>query len=124
MNSLAALFAGAGSWRRCILLFVLGAIGTAAMPPISFTPALLIALTGFVWALDGSGRLWRAAWDGWWFGFGFFVTGLYWIANALLTDVQQFAWLIPLAVVAFPALLALFTALAGAIACLLWYRGP
>lgn len=124
MNSLAASLAGAHAWRRCLLLFALGAIATLAMPPVSFTPALLIAFTGFAWALDGSGRLWRAAWDGWWFGFGFFVTGLYWVANALLTDVAQFAWLLPLAVVALPALLALFTAAAALLAHLLWYPGP
>lgn len=123
MNSLAARFAGAQSWRRCVLLFVLGAIATLGMPPLSFTPALLVALTGFTWTLDGSSRAWRAGWDGWWFGFGFFVSGLYWIANALLTDVQQFAWLIPLAVLALPAVLALFTALAGFFAYLLWYPG-
>lgn len=123
MNSLAARFAGAQSWRRCVLLFALGAIATLGMPPISFTPALLVAFVGFTWTLDGSNRAWRGAWDGWWFGFGFFVSGLYWVANALLTDVQQFAWLVPLAVLALPAVLALFTALAGLLAYLLWYPG-
>lgn len=123
MNALAARLAAVRGWRRAVLAFVLGVVATAAMPPVSFTPALLIAFPGLVWLLDGSGRAWRAALDGWWFGFGFFVAGLYWIAYALLTDATQFAWLIPFAVAGVPALLALFTAAAALLAYLLWQPG-
>ena len=123
MNALAARLAGVRGWRRVILTFLLGVIATAAMPPISFTPALLVAFPALVWILDGSGRAWRAALDGWWFGFGFFVAGLYWISYALLTDATQFAWLIPFAAMGVPALLALFTAAAALLAYLLWQPG-
>ena len=123
MTGLAARLAGASGWRRVAVLFLLGAVGAAAMPPLSLTPALLVAFTGFVWILDGSSRPIRAAIDGWWFGFGFLVPGLYWIAYALMTDVAQFWWLLPLAVLGLPALLALFPALAGAAAYFLWLPG-
>jgi apolipoprotein N-acyltransferase len=123
MNFLAARLAGTRGWRRALFTLLLGAVATLALPPISFTPALLVAFTGFVWILDGSGRAWRAALDGWWFGFGFLVTGLYWIAYALLTDASQFAWLIPFAVAGVPALLAFFTAAAALLAYLLWRPG-
>ncbi len=120
MSALAARLAGVRGWRRALLLFVFGAIGAAAMPPVSFTPALLIAFVAFAWMLDGSARAWRAALDGWCFGFGFFVAGLYWVAYALLTDIAQFAWLLPFAVLGLPALLAIFTAAAGMFAYWMW----
>ena len=41
----------------------------------------------------------RAAIAGWWFGFGYFVAGLYWIGFAFLVDAKTFAWLLPFAVI-------------------------
>jgi len=61
--------------------------------------------------------------SGWWFGFGYFVTGLYWIGIAFLVDAKTFAWLMPFAVVVFPAGLAVLTGLGLALARLLWTRG-
>src|SRR5262249_48452825 len=60
---------------------------------------------------------------GWWFGFGYFLAGLYWIGNAFLVDAKTFGWLVPFAVTLMPAGLALFTALGVALARLLWTRG-
>ena len=39
-----------------------------------------------------------AAVVGWWFGFGYFLAGLYWIGHAFLVDAQTFGWLLPFAV--------------------------
>ena len=44
---------------------------------------------------------------GWLFGFGYFVTNLYWISISLTFD-QNFKFLIPLAVVLIPSFLAIF----------------
>ena len=44
---------------------------------------------------------------GWLFGFGYFITNLYWISIALTFD-QQFKFLIPLAIFLIPGFLALF----------------
>lgn len=43
------------------------------------------------------------------FSLGYFVAGLYWIGNALLVEGNDYAWAWPLAVLALPALLAVFS---------------
>jgi apolipoprotein N-acyltransferase len=65
-----------------------------------------------------------AAVTGWWFGFGYFLAGLYWVGNAFLVDAKIFGWLLPFAVTLLPAGLALFTALGVALARRMWTRGP
>lgn len=45
------------------------------------------------------------------FSLGYFVAGLNWIGNALLVEGNEFRWVWPLAVIALPMLLSLFTAL-------------
>ena len=44
---------------------------------------------------------------GWYFGFGYFLFSLYWVAISLTFD-QSFRFLIPLAIILLPALLAIF----------------
>ena len=80
-----------------------------------------------VWLIDGAAAgqlrgLPAAAVAGWWFGFGYFVPGLYWIGYAFLVDAQTFGWLLPFAVCGLPAYLALFTAFGFALARLIWTR--
>ena len=70
------------------------------------------------------GRRFRAAAAaGWWWGFGFFVAGLWWLGAAFLVEADKFAWAMPLGVVALPALLAVFPALAFGLARLAWPAG-
>jgi len=98
--------------KKYTALFLLGALLALALPPFYIFPALF-ALAPFLLMLDGSGSKKQAFLTGWWFGFGFFTFGLYWIANALLIDPIKFGWLVPFAVLAFPALLATSTGLAA-----------
>jgi apolipoprotein N-acyltransferase len=99
-------------WRRYGLAALLGALAAAALPPVDLTPVLLISFGGLVWLADGN-RNRRAAFAlGWWFGGGFFAAGLYWIGVALTVDWAQFWWLFPIAEIAIPAGLAVFTGLA------------
>ncbi len=59
---------------------------------------------------EGTGvfrRARSAAAIGWWFGFGYFLAGLWWIGASFLVDGDEYAWLLPLGVVALPAVLAL-----------------
>lgn len=99
------------------------------MAPINFWPAMFVTFTLVVWLIDGAGG---ARWGGigmgfltgWWFGFGYLLAGLYWIGNAFLVDAKTFAWLLPFAVIALPAGLALYTGFGFALARLLWARGP
>ena len=88
------------------------------MAPFNAWPILFVTFPALVWLIDGSaaGR-WGgdrcAAATGWWFGFGYFVAGLYWIGYAFLVDAPTFGWLLPIAVIGLPAVLALYTAVAA-----------
>lgn len=117
---------------RAIVAFLAGAVGALALPPFGFLAALFISFTLLVWLMDGStgnpdgglfSRLRSAFWLGWFFGFGYFVAGLWWLGNALLVEADEFAWALPLAVLGLPACLALFYGLATAIARMFWSDG-
>jgi apolipoprotein N-acyltransferase len=119
----------AWGWRRAAIAFCAGALSTLALAPFNLWPVLALTLPVLVWLIDGSaaGRLggaWAAAGAGWWFGFGYFLAGLYWVGYAFLVDAKTFGWLLPIAVAGLPAGLALFTAGGLALARLLWVRGP
>ena len=62
------------------------------------------------------GRFRGAASRGWWFGFGYHLIGLYWITEAILFEAARFWWLVPLAVPALAAVLAVFIAIPAWIA--------
>jgi apolipoprotein N-acyltransferase len=97
-----------------------------AFPVLFFTLPVLVFLIDGATARDGAGLLRRlapAAWVGWLFGFGYFVAGLWWLGAAFLVDADEFAWALPLGVVALPAGLALFWAAGAAVARLLWPEG-
>ena len=103
-------------WRRIGTAFLFGATTVLALPPVGFVPALVVGLGGLVLLLCGT-RTWRqAAGVGWAHGFGFFLPGLYWTANSMLTAGGSFLYMLPLAAVVLPAGLALFSALAALLA--------
>jgi apolipoprotein N-acyltransferase len=110
-------------WRRCLIAFLAGALSALAMAPFNAWPILFLTLPALVWLIDGSGGVAVAAWTGWWFGFGYFVAGLYWIGYAFLVDAPTFGWMLPFAVLGLPAVLAIYTAVGVATARLLWTRG-
>jgi apolipoprotein N-acyltransferase len=116
-------------WRRNLIAFAAGAATVLALPPLSVWPVPFLTFPVLVWLVDGAAGAARsavrsAAVVGWWFGFGYFLAGLYWIGYAFLVDAQTFAWLLPIAVTLLPAGLALFTAFGVALARLLWSKGP
>jgi apolipoprotein N-acyltransferase len=115
-------------WRRRAIAFTAGAVSSLAMAPYDLWPILAITFPVLVWLLDGAGAGAagaRAAFAiGWWFGFGYFLAGLYWIGMALLVEADRFAWLLPLAVIGIPAGLALFTGFGTFLARQLWTPGP
>lgn len=119
----------AWGWRRLAIAFGSGAASALAMAPFHFWPILFVTFPLLVWLIDGSaagrGRgILAAAAAGWWFGFGYFLAGLYWVGFAFLVDADIFGWLMPFAVLSLPAGLALFTAAGTALARLLWCPGP
>jgi apolipoprotein N-acyltransferase len=115
-------------WRRWFIAFAAGLLSALAMAPLTAWPVLFLTFPILVWLIDGAGTgSWRGAMEaaitGWWFGFGYFLAGLYWIGYAFLVDAPTFGWLLPIAVIGVPAGLAVFTAAGVALARLLWTRG-
>lgn len=93
-----------------------GAAGALALPPYYLLPVLPVVIVGLL-ALVGSARTpMIAARRGWWFGFGLNLVGLYWITDAILVEAARFWWLVPLAVPALAAVLAVFVAIPAAAA--------
>jgi apolipoprotein N-acyltransferase len=116
-------------WRRATIAFCTGAASVLTLAPFDVWPVGFLTFPFLVWLIDGAaagrfGSLVTAAVTGWWFGFGYFLAGLYWIGYAFLVDAATFGWLLPIAVVALPAGLAIFTALGAVLARLMWTRGP
>ncbi len=128
MTAIRALIAAiilSWGWKRAAIALSAGALSALAMAPFNAWPVLFVTLPVAVWLIDGAGAgrfggIGAAALSGWWFGFGYFLAGLYWIGNALLVDAQTFAWLLPVAVLGLPAGLALFMAFGFALARLIW----
>jgi apolipoprotein N-acyltransferase len=115
-------------WRRIAIAFAAGALSTLALPPLNLWPIPFITFPVLVWFVDGAavgrgGAVISSFVVGWWFGFGYFLAGLYWIGHAFLVDAKTFGWLLPFAVTALPAGMALYTALGLALARMLWTRG-
>ena len=117
----------AWGWKRALIAMLAGAVSALAMAPFNAWPVLFVTFPVLVWLIDGAGAgKWRgipaAALTGWFFGFGYFVPGLYWIGYAFLVDAQTFGWLLPFAVCGLPAYLAIFTAIGFALARAIWTR--
>lgn len=116
-------------WRVFFLSFVLGTLSATALAPLHFFPLLWLTFPLFVFVLDGAvanrekrgmSKYMPAFWRGYWFGFGYFVAGLWWLGSAFLVDTEAFAWLLPLAVIGLPLGLATFFGLAAFVARIFW----
>lgn len=124
-------------WPRRIAAVLAGAVGALALAPVDLVPAMLVPMTVAVWLVDGAARgeaglgralQWRsclaAAGIGWWWGFGYFLAGLWWLGAAFLVEPDRYLWALPFGVVAVPAALAAFPAAGFAVSRLLWSTGP
>jgi apolipoprotein N-acyltransferase len=131
MTHIATWVAGLGGWRRGLFAALLGALSVLAFAPVHAWPILFVTFGALVWLLDGchtnntslSDRLKCAGIAGFWFGFGYFLAGLYWIAEAFLVEPWRHGWLLPFVMTAMPGGMALFFAAACALAMLLWLPG-
>jgi apolipoprotein N-acyltransferase len=98
-----------------------GAVAALAFPPLHLLPVLLLCFPCLIGWIDRAPDARRAALRGWWWGLGLNLVGLYWITEAILFEAARFWWLVPLAVPALAAVLALFVGAATGIA---WYARP
>ncbi len=138
MDALPQLFTRLRTWQLALIAFVAGALSVLSMAPFFAWPIMFVTFTVTIWLLDAAcfreegaesplraflKRLKRAGFIGWAFGFGYFLASIYWIGYAFYVDADRYAALMPLAVAALPAGLALFYALAAALAAAMWRRG-
>ena len=96
-----------------IIPFLIGLISSYSLPPYSFFyinfftfPILLLYLIS-----NGSKGKWASFNIGWMFGFGYFLSNLYWITNSLTFE-EVFKPLIPFALILIPLFLAIFYGIA------------
>lgn len=120
-------------WRAHALAVLAGAASSLSLAPYHLFPILFFTIPVLVWLLDGAiaptgtanfvRRIWPAFRTGWLFAFGFFLAGFWWVGKAFLVDADEFLFLLPFAVMALPAGLALFWGLATAGARFIWVDG-
>ena len=123
-------------WHRQAAAFVAGALSVLAQAPFHFWPILFFTLPALVWLIDNvidsavetnaasRRQLFKKAFRlGWFFGFGYFLFGLYWIGKAFLVEAGVYLFLMPVAMTLMPAGLALFYAFAIGLAALAWKPG-
>ncbi len=99
---------------RLFFCLLLGHLAAYGMGPFYLWPVVLICLSLF-WTLFSSFATDKKILSylaGFLFGFGYFVSGLWWIGNALLVGGNPYKWVYPLAVCGLPTLLALFPMIA------------
>ncbi|WP_035099288.1 apolipoprotein N-acyltransferase [Devosia sp. LC5] len=117
-------------WRRFLLLVVAGALAGLSIPPLFIVPTLFVAFPIWVWCLDGAERksglrrLFGPAFSiGFAFGWGYFTVAFHWLGAAFFVDGGVMIALMPFAILALAALIALFWGAASALAHLLWSHG-
>lgn len=134
MPKIAGWLGGLTGWRKRAVAFGAGASSVLALAPFFLAPVLWLTLPVLIWLIDAAiaepadaaPRKWyarptmAAAETGWWWAFGYFLAGLFWIGEAFLVEAQLFAIFMPFAVLLMPAGLALFYAAAAALAVPFW----
>jgi apolipoprotein N-acyltransferase len=131
MTRAATWVAGLKGAGRALFAAGLGALSVLAFAPVQLWPILFVTFGVLVWLLDAchhahadlSARLRCAGLVGFWFGFGYFLAGLYWVAEAFLVEPWRHAWILPFVMTFLPAGMAIFFAAAGVLAMLLWLKG-
>lgn len=97
--------------NKFLLSLIAGCFCSLAFAPFHFFVAAMVSLSAFYLLLDECKTKKETFWMGFSYGFGYFLSGIYWIAISLLVDATSFAWLIPFALTLIPAALAAYVAL-------------
>lgn len=109
-----------GRWTRRLTLMIFGAIAALAFSPINALPLFAVGVVALIWAAETASRRRSAFAIGWWWSFGHCLAGFFWIANSFLIDPVRFGWMVPPVIAGLAAYIALYPALAVAMA---WHRG-
>lgn len=107
---------------------LLGAFCALGFAPFHLSPALIIALVGLIWLLDGArsqNRWGRAMFArGWAFAFGYFLVGMYWTALPFLVEPEKHAIFLWMPLIALPGGMALIWGAAAALGGAFWSASP
>jgi apolipoprotein N-acyltransferase len=126
LAGVAAVVAGLSGARAAVLGVLLGAVASFGQAPYHLWPLTMMALTLFVWQIDGAAvvrrRVRAGFWRAWCFGLGYFSAGLWWVGSAFMVDATRDGPLMPFAVALMAGGLALFWGVAGALSTWLWRR--
>lgn len=109
-------------WVRTLCALFAGLAAALVHPPFNILPGLL-AYPALMILTEQSRRLRGGFAMGWWFGFGYFLLGCWWVAEAFFVNPAQ-AWMAPFAVCLLPAGIGLFTGLATLTYRAIRPRGP
>ena len=95
----------------CVFLFLIGCITSLSLPPYNYFFLNFFTFTSIFVFLIKKAKIHKKKnlffFYGWIFGFGFFMTNLYWISYSLTFD-ENFKFLIPLTLFLIPAFLSIF----------------
>ena len=107
------IFKFTNNYLKFIIPFFLGIITSFSLPPYNYLfinfitfPTLL-----FFFIKNCENLKWISFKIGWMFGFGYFISNLYWITNSLTFD-ENFKPLIPIAIISIPLFLGIFYGIA------------
>ena len=90
-----------------ISFYIAGAMATLSLPPFSIF--LLIICIGFgLYRINFQSSLIKIFLSAWFLGFGWFSFGLYWIGSAFFMADTYHVFLMPIAIILLPSLLAVF----------------
>lgn len=98
--------------KRWLYLVIMGALTSLALPPAFLVPFIFITFPILYIYTEYSRSAKDAFFVGWWFGFGYWLIGIYWVAFSILTEADKFWWLVPFAVIGLPMMLAVYTGIA------------
>ncbi len=96
--------------KNYLISFAVGSLLILAFAPFNLFIFCPISITIFFLIIDKEDNLKQVFYRSFFYCFGFFVFGIYWICNSLLVDVVKYGWLIPFAITLIPALMALYFA--------------
>ncbi|MFM9890629.1 MAG: apolipoprotein N-acyltransferase [Rickettsiales bacterium] len=100
-------------WRALLVSFISGSVLALAFAPFNAWPLIFICLPVFFLLLKSASNVRVSTLRGFCFGYGFFMAGTWWIANALLVDADKFAWLMPFSILGLSAVIAWSFAVLG-----------
>ena len=110
---------------RALQLFVLGALAALSLPPVDFWPATFVTVPLALWifAREMNSSYRRIALLSWLYGVGYFIAALHWVAFAFFVNPERDLWMMPIAVGALAAGMALFWMAAITVGSVLVKRG-